>query len=227
MAHMLITSGPTREYLDPIRYLTNASSGRMGRALARAAIDLGHEVTVVTGPVNLHYPKEAEVIGVESTRDMLSACCVAFESCDGLIAAAAPCDYGPVRPAKSKIAKTGQPLVLKLVEMPDVVATLAEQKKPHQWLVGFALDTDDPRLRALAKLQRKNCDLIVVNGPEAIDSPVNHVEVFDRKGELAGDFWGSKDEVAYEILEVIEARLLSRKGRRRAAPRQRRRPSGR
>ena len=94
MARILITSGPTREYLDPVRYLSNASSGRMGAALAVAALAAGHEVVIVSGPVEVQYPEAAEVVPVVSTREMLDACREQFTRCDGLIATAAPCDYG-------------------------------------------------------------------------------------------------------------------------------------
>src|SRR5690349_25054315 len=97
MARILITSGPTRQYLDPVRYLTNASSGRMGAALAAAALELGHKVTIVSGPVEVPYPAGAEVINVVSTEEMLAAAREAFERSDGLIGAAAPCDYRPER----------------------------------------------------------------------------------------------------------------------------------
>jgi len=97
MARILITSGPTRQYLDPVRYLTNASSGRMGRALTEAALSLGHEVVVISGPVEVTYPDAACVVSVVSTEEMLVAAREEFEKCDGLIGAAAPCDYRPVR----------------------------------------------------------------------------------------------------------------------------------
>src|SRR5687768_6173023 len=102
MARILITSGPTRQYLDPVRYLTNASSGRMGAALAAAAIEQGHAVTIVSGPVEVSYPEQAEVIDVISTEEMLTAARDAFQECDGLIGAAAPSDYRPehVEPQK-------------------------------------------------------------------------------------------------------------------------------
>ena len=129
MSRILITSGPTRQYLDPVRYLTNASSGRMGAALAAAAIEAGHQVVVVSGPVEVAYPAEAEVISVVSTEEMLAACRKVFPTCDGLIAVAAPCDYRPVAVATQKIRKTGGPLRLELVETPDVVAELAAQRK--------------------------------------------------------------------------------------------------
>src|SRR5215218_1989963 len=97
MARILITSGPTRQYLDPVRYLTNGSSGRMGGALAAAALALGHDVIVVTGPVAIAYPQDAEVRRIVSTEELLAACQELFPTCDGVIGAAAPCDYRPVR----------------------------------------------------------------------------------------------------------------------------------
>ena len=142
MSRILITSGPTRQYLDPVRYLTNASSGRMGAALAAAAIEAGHEVIVVSGPVEVDYPEKAEVISVVSTEEMLEACLKNFPACEGLIAAAAPCDYRPIAVAKKKIRKTGNALNLKLVETPDVVAALGDTKS-FQWMVAFALETED------------------------------------------------------------------------------------
>jgi phosphopantothenoylcysteine decarboxylase/phosphopantothenate--cysteine ligase len=207
MARILITSGPTRQYLDPVRYLTNASSGRMGRALAAAAIDSGHEVVVVSGPVSVDYPAGAEVRTVVSTEELLAACQELFPTCDGVIGAAAPCDYRPMRVEEQKIAKTGQPLVLNLVETPDVMATLGATKRPGQWLVGFALETDDQRFRALTKLIRKSCDLIVLNGTAAIDATENQVEVIDRTGAVVSDLSGSKEIVAKGILQVIQRRL--------------------
>ena len=112
MSRILITSGPTRQYLDPVRYLTNASSGRMGRELAKAALALDHDVVVVSGPVQVRYPDGVELVDVVSTEEMLDACCEIFPSCDGLIGAAAPCDYRPRKILTEKIAKTGEPLQL-------------------------------------------------------------------------------------------------------------------
>jgi phosphopantothenoylcysteine decarboxylase/phosphopantothenate--cysteine ligase len=207
MARILITSGPTRQYLDPVRYLSNASSGRMGRALAAAAIEAGHQVTVVSGPVDLSYPAAAAVIQVVSTEDMLSAAMQVFPTCDGLIAVAAPCDYRPVQTAKSKLSKTGRPLHVELVETPDIVAMLGALKE-SQWMVAFALETEDQRLRAMQKLEKKNCDLIVLNGPGAINSHETRVEVLDRGGETAASFAGPKDEVARGIFQLISQRLM-------------------
>ncbi len=207
MARILITSGPTRQYLDPVRYLTNASSGRMGSALAAAALDQGHDVTIVTGPVDVEYPRGAKVVPVISTEEMLEACRPIFAESDGLIGVAAPCDYRPVRVAPHKIAKTGQPLDIHLIETDDVVATLGANKQ-SQWLVGFALETEDRRLRALAKLEKKHCDLMVLNGPEAMHSPDNAVEILDPAGRVLESFAGRKDDVARKIFTVIQQRLI-------------------
>jgi phosphopantothenoylcysteine decarboxylase/phosphopantothenate--cysteine ligase len=209
LARILITSGPTRQYIDPVRYLTNASSGRMGRALAEAALERGHEVVIVTGPVDIQYPPAAEVIPVVSTEEMLAAARRVFPGCNGLIGVAAPSDYRPIRVSPSKIAKTGEPLVLHLVETDDVVATLGAEKT-SQWLVGFALETEDQRLRALAKLEKKHCDLMVSNGPEAMHSLENNVEIIDPAGTVLKTLSGPKEDVARGIFAVIEERLIRR-----------------
>lgn len=208
LSRILITSGPTRQFIDPVRYLTNASSGRMGRALAEAALALGHEVVIVTGPVEVEYPTEAQIVPVVSTEDMLAAAARAFETCDGLIGAAAPCDYRPQRVESHKIAKTGQPIDLHLIETDDVVATLGANKG-RRWVVGFALETEDHRLRALAKLEKKFCDLMVSNGPQAISATDNEVEVLSPTGEVLAAISGSKEIVADRILAIIQTRLIA------------------
>ena len=207
MSRILITSGPTRQYLDPVRYLTNGSSGRMGCALADAMLERGHEVVVVSGPVDVAYPSQAEVNHVVSTEEMLAACRELFPSCDGLIGAAAPCDYRPVKVETNKIAKTGSPMELHLVETPDVVASLGAEKS-HQWLVGFALETEDHRFRAITKMERKSCDLIVLNEPSAMNSLDNEVEILNRNGLVVATFAGTKATVARGIVQVVHEELI-------------------
>jgi len=182
----------------------------MGRALAEAALALGHEVVVVSGPVEVEYPTEARVVPVISTEAMLAASAAEFETCDGLIGAAAPCDYRPVRVESHKIAKTGHPIDVHFIETDDVVATLGA-KKGRRWVVGFALETEDHRLRALAKLEKKFCDLMVSNGPQAISSPDNEVEVLTPAGEVIATITGTKEVVAARILTIIEERLITRR----------------
>jgi phosphopantothenoylcysteine decarboxylase / phosphopantothenate---cysteine ligase len=180
----------------------------MGQALAAAAVEFGHQVVVVSGPVEVRYPEAAEVIPVVSTHQMLDACLEAFPRCDGVIGAAAPCDYRSAEVAASKICKTGHPLELRLEETPDILASLAA-KKTRQWMVAFALETDDARRRALAKLRKKGCDLIVLNGPEALHAAGTRIEILDPAGEVVLAQSGSKADVARGILRVIRERLVA------------------
>lgn len=175
--------------------------------MAQAALALGHDVVIVSGPVDVTYPDAAIVRPVISTDELLEVCAREFPSCDGLIAAAAPCDYRPVCVAHDKISKTGEPIELRLVETADVVATLAAEKT-HQWIVGFALETEDRRFRAIVKLERKRCDLMVSNGPKAMHAVDNEVEVIDHEGHVIGVFAGRKEVVAREILAIIQRRLI-------------------
>jgi phosphopantothenoylcysteine decarboxylase/phosphopantothenate--cysteine ligase len=201
MARILITSGPTRQYLDPVRYLTNASSGRMGVALAEAALQRGHEVVVISGPVSVDYPAAAKVIHVVTTTEMLEVTSREFQTADGLIGAAAPCDYMPTHVESQKMSKTGHGLHLELVETPDIVATIGASKSKSQWVVGFALETEDIRFRAIVKMSRKCCDMIV--------SKSNSVEVILKDGEIVGQFQGTKQQVALDIVGLIQAHLIS------------------
>lgn len=207
MARILITSGPTRQYIDPVRYLTNASSGRMGCSLAESAIAAGHEVVVVSGPVTVSYPDEATVLWVTTTEEMLDVARREFANCDGLIGVAAPCDYRPQFVQGQKISKTGQPLVLELIETPDIVATLGAEKG-NRWVVGFALETEDRRFRALVKLEKKSCNLMVLNGPEAMNSDDNQVEVLAKDGSVVASISGSKPQVASEIMQIVGQHLV-------------------
>lgn len=180
----------------------------MGAALATACLRHGHDVLVVSGPVAVDYPAGAEVIPVVTTDEMLSRCVERFPHCDGAIGAAAPCDYQPRQIAASKIAKTGRPLTIELIETQDVVAVLGASKRPDQWVVGFALETDDRRFRAIVKLHKKHCDLIVSNGPEAIDALDNQVELLAADGSLVDTISGTKQAVADRIIERIDSRLV-------------------
>ena len=208
VARILITSGPTRQYLDPVRYLTNASSGRMGKALAEAALARGHEVVIVSGPVDVDYPPAAEVVPVVSTEEMLAAAASEFPDCDGLIGVAAPCDYRPVRvePQQDRQDRRAAGAA------PDRNGRRRRHarrgKDARQWVVGFALETEDHRLRALAKLEKKSCDLMVLNGPEAMNATENSVEILDQSGQVVSSLAGSKEDVARGILRLVQKRLI-------------------
>lgn len=202
---ILITAGPTREYLDDVRYLSNASSGRMGYALAAEAAARGHQVVLVTGPVELHPPKDCEVHFVQTTEEMRLACERVFPTCDGVIAAAAVCDYKPSQRVAGKMSKTGEPITIDLIETDDVLAGLG-QKKNGRWIVGFALEATNSRENALQKLRAKNCDVVVLNGPSAIGSTTNSVELIDDSGQPIAGWSGPKETVARELLNWIERR---------------------
>ena len=205
---ILLTSGPTRQYIDPVRYISNASSGRMGCCLAEAFIELGHEVVIVSGPVSIDYPAGAEVIHVVSTEEMLAAAAKEFLNCQGMVGVAAPCDYRPVVIAENKIKKSGERIQIELVETPDVVASLGSKKRDDQWTVGFALETEDAHFRAITKLHRKNCDLVILNGVAAIDSAQTSVEVFNPAGEIVLTASGGKPEIAKLIAKQIQTDLI-------------------
>jgi phosphopantothenoylcysteine decarboxylase / phosphopantothenate---cysteine ligase len=210
MARIVVTSGPTRQYLDPVRYLTNASSGRMGKSLVDAAIELGHEVVVISGPVAINYSERAHVIEVTTTQEMLEAAQRAFEAADGLIGAAAPCDYMPKHVQSQKLSKTGSGLQLDLVETPDIVATLGAAKRPDQWIVGFALETEDVRFRAIVKMSRKCCDMMISNSATAMNALDNSVEVILKDGTVLDHLVGPKPEIARGIMGHIQTRLITK-----------------
>lgn len=203
---ILITAGPTREYVDDVRFLSNASSGRMGYAIAAAAVSAGHDVVLVTGPVDLPVPDGVKVTQIETTDELRMSCLELFPSCDGVIATAAVCDYRPAKRVNGKITKTGEPIVLQLVETSDVLAELGEQKD-DRWVVGFALESQDPRTNAMRKLRMKNCDCIVLNDTSAISSLENAVEILSPEAQTIAEFRGLKTDIARQLIEFIDTRI--------------------
>ena len=201
---VLLTAGPTREYLDDVRYLSNASSGRMGFALAAAGRDAGWDVTLVAGPVEIEPPGGVRVIDVLTTGEMKAACEAEFPACDGVIAAAAVCDYRPRERVAGKMKKSGGPVTLEMIETDDVLAGLGAAKG-RRWVVGFALEAQNPRENALQKLRRKNCDLIALNAPTAIAAEENDLELIDPAGETVARYVGAKRDVAEQMVATLDA----------------------
>lgn len=199
---VLVTAGPTREYLDDVRYLSNASSGRMGYAIAEAALAAGWEVVLISGPVELKPPVGCEYHAVVTTAQMREAAIRLFPQCDGVIATAAVCDYRPKEKISGKISKTGGPVLLEMIETDDVLAELGASKGPR-WVVGFALEAQNPRENALQKLRRKNCDWIVLNEPAAIGSLTNSVEYLNAAGETVAQWSGTKAAVAIAMVDWL------------------------
>jgi len=206
---ILITAGPTREYVDDVRFLSNASSGRMGYSIAEASIERGHEVVLVTGPVELSPPPDAEVHRIETTGELRAKCLELFPLCDGVIATAAVCDYRPRERVVGKMTKTGHPIILELVETSDVLAELGASKA-HRWVVGFALESQDPRTNAMRKLRMKHCDCIVLNDTAAISSLDNHVEILSPDATTIAEFQGPKTGIAAELIEFVESSIAVR-----------------
>ena len=198
----LISAGPTREFIDPVRFLSNRSSGKMGYALARAARRRSPHVTLVSGPVALQPPRGVTIVPVTTTAELAAALAKHFHRCDVLIMAAAVCDFRPRHPARSKIAKsiTGRRLILELVENPDLVARLGRRKK-HQIVIGFAAETNDLLAHAQEKLRRKHLDLIVANDARAMDADTNQVTLLSPDGRVERLPDLPKVEVARRIIE--------------------------
>ena len=161
--HCLITAGPTREHIDPVRYISNASSGKMGYALASAAAARGWTVDVVSGPVLLAPPVGVAVQRVVSAAEMLAACEARFPKCDIFIAVAAVADYQPKQSSPQKVKKSTAPMTLELVPTPDILKTMSARKKPGQIVVGFAAETENIEEYAQRKLKEKALDWIVAN----------------------------------------------------------------
>lgn len=209
---ILITAGGTREYIDPVRFLSNASSGRMGYALARAARRAGHEVTLVTAPTALKPPRGAKVIHVESAAEMFAAVKEHFPKCDCLIMAAAVADYAPAHPAKAKLKKQAGKLTLELKPTPDILQWAGRHKhagwglprRRPKIVVGFALEDKDLRANAERKMREKHLDMIIANAPEAIGAEASTLHI-----KTAGTDWveisnASKAVSAGRILRMID-----------------------
>jgi phosphopantothenoylcysteine decarboxylase / phosphopantothenate---cysteine ligase len=221
--NILITAGPTRERLDPVRYLTNRSSGKMGFAVAAAAREAGAHVTIVTGPVHLPTPAGITRINVESARDMYAAVHRQVADADVFIAAAAVADFQPVSVAKQKIKKQGVGVKLDLEPAPDIIKSVADMAK-RPFVVGFAAETNDVEDNARGKLKRKKLDMIAANQVGegiAFDCDDNALTVIWPGGQVQ-IARGPKIEVARQLIALIASRLPPPDGSPRRGPRKRR-----
>lgn len=209
---VLVTAGPTVERIDPVRYITNRSSGKMGYAIAEAARDRGAEVTLVSGPVRLEKPAGIRVIDVESSAQLCEAVLSCGAWADAVIQAAAPADFRPAAFSEQKIKKTGEGMVLKLENTTDIAAELGRRKRRGQVLVAFAAETSDLLQNAGAKLARKNADLIVANDVSRSDAgfgvDTNAVTLITRSDAVELPLQ-SKCDVADAILDRV-AQLLGK-----------------
>lgn len=203
---VVITAGPTMEPLDPVRYMTNFSSGKMGYSLAREARNRGAEVVLITGPTSLNIPKGLEVVNVSTTREMLNAVEEKFDSCDVLIKSAAPLDYRPEKVSDTKIKKENDTLHVDFVKNPDIAMYFGKKKKA-QIMVGFAAETNNVIEYAKEKLKRKNFDFIVANDVSkegaGFRTETNIVSIIDKRGEIDNYPIMAKSELAGIIVDKI------------------------
>ena len=209
---MMITAGPTYEKIDPVRFIGNYSSGKMGYALAEECAERGAEVVLISGPVSIkaHHPS-IKVVSVESAQQMHDAALSAFADSDAAIMCAAVADYAPVVVAEKKIKREKDDIpVIELKKNPDIAAALGKIKKPGQMLVGFALETDNEMANAQSKLERKNLDMIVLNSladkQAGFGVDTNKVTIIEKDGKVHSYEVKPKKEVAADIVDLITAK---------------------
>ena len=206
---ILITAGPTYEKIDPVRFIGNYSSGKMGYAIAEEAARRGADVTIVSGPVSISAKSpKINVKKIESARDMHKECIELFPQCDIAIMCAAVADYAPTECAENKIKREKDDVpIIKLVKNPDIAASLGEIKTPTQKLIGFALETNNEESNAVEKLNRKNLDAIVLNSLQddgaGFGTDTNKITIYDRLGNKSTYSLKSKIEVAKDIIDYI------------------------
>ncbi len=208
----LVTAGPTREALDPVRFISNHSSGKMGYAVAEALANAGAQVHLISGPVMQHTTHPNVVVkSVQSAEDMYQASLAIFPLCDIAIMAAAVADYRPAVQAEQKIKKKDTNLTLELVKTTDIAAALGKQKKPNQLIVGFALETENEKENAIKKLEAKNFDLIVLNSLNDTGAGFGHdtnkITLIDRQQTVRTLELKSKKDVARDIVSAILEKL--------------------
>lgn len=211
---VMITAGPTREKIDPVRYISNYSTGKMAYAIADELASRGAEVTVISGPVSVKATQPSvNVVDVESGREMAATCESMFHDVDIAVMCAAVADYTVENPSATKIKREGNlPPEIKLVKNPDIARTLGEMKSPGQMLVGFALETDNETGNALGKMERKNLDMIVLNSLRdkgaGFATDTNKVSVFTRGDQLPVEIpLKTKLEVAADLADIMERKL--------------------
>jgi phosphopantothenoylcysteine decarboxylase/phosphopantothenate--cysteine ligase len=206
----MVTTGPTREYIDPVRFISNNASGRLGVEIARAAHDRGHQTCLVHGPINLAVynpmiPPGVEMVPVVTTAEMSAAIRARYQDVDALFMVAAVADYRPVVYSPQKLKKRTAEQVFKFSRTEDILKGLGADKST-QFLVGFNLETENAEQEARRKLVEKNLDLIVLNGPENLGSLVATVSILDEDGIVATWADLTKAEIAVRLLGLVEAR---------------------
>jgi phosphopantothenoylcysteine decarboxylase/phosphopantothenate--cysteine ligase len=200
----LITAGPTREPIDPVRYISNRSSGKMGYAIAETALDVGHDVILISGPVNLAPPPKAKFISVSTSDEMFEAVHRHADESDVCVLCAAVADYKPVQVSPVKIKKRADGISIELIPTRDILQSLGQRQNRKFLLVGFAAETDNLEANATKKLREKNCDIIVANDAHiGMESDENELLILFRDGETKKISRASKKFLARELVKIF------------------------
>jgi phosphopantothenoylcysteine decarboxylase/phosphopantothenate--cysteine ligase len=201
----VVTAGPTREAIDPVRFISNRSSGKMGYAIADAALAKNHEVTLISGPASIAPPRGARIISITTSDELYAAVHRAIRDCDVLVMCAAVADYKPASVSSRKMKKRKTAFALKLIPTRDILTSLPKRRR--YLVVGFAAETHDLKIHAQKKLRAKNCDAIVANdvsGSETgMESDENEVTIFFRNGESKRISRAPKKNIARELVKII------------------------
>ena len=203
----VITAGPTREPIDPVRYISNRSSGKMGYAIAEAALEAGHDVILISGPVNIDPPQHAKFVSVSSSDEMFDAVHQHADKCDVCVMCAAVADYKPAKVSTAKIKKRREKVSLELIPTRDVLDSLGHRQDRQFLVVGFAAETNDLEQNAMQKLRDKNCDLMIANdvsrANSGMESDANEVTVLFQNGKRQEISRAPKKNIARELVKIF------------------------
>jgi phosphopantothenoylcysteine decarboxylase/phosphopantothenate--cysteine ligase len=203
----IVTAGPTREPIDPVRYISNRSSGKMGYAVAEAALEAGHDVILISGPVNLAPPSNAKLVSVSTSDEMFDAVHRHADKCDVCVLCAAVADYKPARVLARKIKKRRENFSLELIPTRDILDSLGQQRDRRFLLVGFAAETNHVEENAAQKLREKNCDIMIANdvssAKSGMESDMNEVTILFRNGERQKISRAQKKIIARQLVKIF------------------------
>ena len=205
----LVTAGPTREPIDPVRYISNRSSGKMGYAIAEAALDAGHQVILISGPVNIDPPQDAKFVSVSTSDEMFDAVHQHADKCDVCVLCAAVADYKPAAVSPTKIKKRDQRISLELIRTRDILDSLGHRQDRRFLLVGFAAETNELEQNAMQKLRDKDCDVMIANDVSSanagMESDANEVMVLlQNNGERQKISRAPKKNIARELVKIFQ-----------------------
>jgi len=205
---VLVTAGPTREPIDPVRYISNRSSGKMGYAIAEAALESGHEVILISGQVSLQPPRAAKLVSVSTSDEMFDAVHRDASKCDICVLCAAVADYKPASVSPTKIKKRSENVSLELIPTRDILDSLGNWHDRRFLLVGFAAETNDVEKNAARKLREKNCDIMIANdvssGKSGMESDKNEVTILFQNGERQQISRSPKKFIARELVKIFQ-----------------------